>query len=512
MKERGSALSSLEFRDISKIFPGVRALDRISFQANGGEVVAMLGENGAGKSTLLKILNGDYKADGGQYLLDGEEKHFRSPLEAIEAGISIIYQERQFVPYLSVAENIFMEDIPVNRLGFIDFRELNRKAQEIIDVFQIPIRAETQIRDLSVAHQQMVEIMKAYSRNADIICFDEPTAPLTDAEIPILFRIIRKLKKMNKVIIYVSHRMNELFQIADRVIVFKDGKFVADKKMTETDEPELIRLMVGRDLGDVFQSLKRNKKQGEVVLEMNRVTTDRIKEVSLQVHAGEILGLSGLAGAGRTETARAVFGADPMVSGEMFLDGQAYRPKSPRDAMDHGIALCPEDRKLEGLALIRSVKENIDVSILNRLTRAGFVDEKKEAEFIRQSIEDFSIKTPSPEQKTLYLSGGNQQKIILARWLAIRPKLVIFDEPTKGIDVGAKAEIYQMICDTADSGAAVILISSELPEVIGLSDRILVMKEGRVRGEILQKDATEALVLSYAMMSEMEKEETNAEK
>lgn len=501
----------LTFENISMEFPGVKALDQMSFSADKGEVVAFLGENGAGKSTLLKILNGDYHPTKGRVRIGGREVSFSSPNDAIAAGVSVIYQERQLASFLSIAENIFIGNMPKKGI-LIDFGELNRKAKAIIEEFGLSVSPAERVKDISVAYQQMVEIMKAYSRNADIICFDEPTAPLTDAEIPILFRIIRKMKKMNKVIIYVSHRMNELFQIADRVIVFKDGKFVADKKMTETDEPELIRLMVGRDLGDVFQSLKRNKKQGEVVLEMNRVTTDRIKEVSLQVHAGEILGLSGLAGAGRTETARAVFGADPMVSGEMFLDGQAYRPKSPRDAMDHGIALCPEDRKLEGLALIRSVKENIDVSILNRLTRAGFVDEKKEAEFIRQSIEDFSIKTPSPEQKTLYLSGGNQQKIILARWLAIRPKLVIFDEPTKGIDVGAKAEIYQMICDTAGSGAAVILISSELPEVIGLSDRILVMKEGRVRGEILQKDATEALVLSYAMMSEMEKEETNAEK
>lgn len=501
----------LTFENISMEFPGVKALDQMSFSADKGEVVAFLGENGAGKSTLLKILNGDYHPTKGRVRIGGREVSFSSPNDAIAAGVSVIYQERQLASFLSIAENIFIGNMPKKGI-LIDFGELNRKAKAIIEEFGLSVSPAERVKDISVAYQQMVEIMKAYSRNADIICFDEPTAPLTDAEIPILFRIIRKLKKMNKVIIYVSHRMNELFQIADRVIVFKDGKFVADKKMTETDEPELIRLMVGRDLGDVFQSLKRNKKQGEVVLEMNRVTTDRIKEVSLQVHAGEILGLSGLTGAGRTETARAVFGADPMVSGEMFLDGQAYRPKSPRDAMDHGIALCPEDRKLEGLALIRSVKENIDVSILNRLTRAGFVDEKKEAEFIRQSIEDFSIKTPSPEQKTLYLSGGNQQKIILARWLAIRPKLVIFDEPTKGIDVGAKAEIYQMICDTAGSGAAVILISSELPEVIGLSDRILVMKEGRVRGEILQKDATEALVLSYAMMSEMEKEETNAEK
>ena len=265
--------------------------------------------------------------------------------------------------------------------------------------------------------------------------------------------------------------------------------------------------MVGRDLGDVFQNLKRNEKPGEVVLEMERVTTRQVQDISLKVRAGEILGLSGLAGAGRTETARAIFGADAVLSGEMRLNGQAYRPKSPRDAMNRGVALCPEDRKLEGLALIRSVKENVDISILDRLTRMGFVNRKKESAFVRRAIEDFSIKTPSPEQKILNLSGGNQQKVVLARWLALCPRLVIFDEPTKGIDVGAKAEIYQMICETARKGAGVILISSELPEVIGLSDRILVMKDGRIRGEVLRKDATEALVLSYAMMSERVKEE-----
>lgn len=499
----------LAFENISMEFPGVKALDHMSFSADKGEVVAFLGENGAGKSTLLKILNGDYRHTEGKIWVDGKEASFSSPNEAIAAGISVIYQERQLAPFLSVAENIFIGNMP-KKGRMIDFKKLNQKTQTVIDEFGLPISPFQKVKDISVAHQQMVEIMKAYIRNADIICFDEPTAPLTDAEVSILFKIIQKLKKMNKVIIYVSHRMNELFQIADRVIVFKDGKFVADKRIEETNEPELIRLMVGRDLGDVFNDLERSEAFGDTVLEMKNVSTDKIKEVSLYVRAGEIVGLSGLAGAGRTETAKAIFGADRMKSGEMLLNGQGYRPLNPRDAMNRGVAYCPEDRKLEGLALIRSVKENAGISILHKLSRAGFVNKKKESAFIRQAIEDFSIKTPSPEQKVINLSGGNQQKVILARWMAIQPKLVIFDEPTKGIDVGAKAEIYHMICETAKKGVAVILISSELTEVIGLSDRILVMKDGRLRGEVMRENATESLVLSYAMMSDLSKEAENA--
>lgn len=501
----------LAFENISMEFPGVKALDRMSFSADQGEVVAFLGENGAGKSTLLKILNGDYRHTEGKIWINGKEAAFSSPNEAIAAGISVIYQERQLAPFLSVAENIFIGSMP-KKGRMIDFKKLNQNTQTIIDEFGLPISPFQKVKDISVAHQQMVEIMKAYSRNADIICFDEPTAPLTDAEVSILFKIIQKLKKMNKVIIYVSHRMNELFQIADRVIVFKDGKFVADKKIGETNEPELIRLMVGRDLGDVFNDLERSETFGDTILEMKNVSTDQIKEVSLHVRAGEIVGLSGLAGAGRTETARAIFGADPIKGGEMVLDGQRYTPKNPRDAMNRGVAYCPEDRKLEGLALIRSVKENAGICILHKLSRAGFVDKKKESEFIRQAIGDFAIKTPSPEQKVINLSGGNQQKVILARWMAIQPRLVIFDEPTKGIDVGAKAEIYHMICETARRGVAVILISSELTEVIGLSDRILVMKDGRLRGEVMREEATESLVLSYAMMSDLSKEAENAGK
>ncbi|RPF47279.1 ribose transport system ATP-binding protein/L-arabinose transport system ATP-binding protein [Hydrogenoanaerobacterium saccharovorans] len=499
----------LKFEKICMEFPGVKALDDMSFGVNKGEIVAFLGENGAGKSTLLKILNGDYHHTSGKVYIDGKEVEFHSPNEAIKAGISVIYQERQLAPYLSVAENIFMGNPPTKN-GFIDFKELNKKAKEIIDEFGLPITPETPVKKISVAFQQMVEIMKAYNRKADIICFDEPTAPLTDSEIVILFQIINKLKAQGKAIIYVSHRMNEIFEITDRVVVFKDGKLMGVENTGDVTEAQLIKMMVGRDIGDVFNDLKRNDKIGDVVLEMKNVSNSSIKDISLQVKAGEIVGFSGLAGAGRTEVARAIFGADPITSGEITLKGKPYHPKSPRDAMDRGIALCPEDRKLEGLSLILTVRENSSLAILGNLCKAGFVNFKQERDFTSKAIKEFNIKTPTMEQKVNNLSGGNQQKIVLARWMAMNPQLIIFDEPTKGIDVGAKSEIYHMICEAARKGVAVIMISSELPEVIGISDRILVMKDGKIKADIPRKDATEQLILSYAMLDEKENEKEAA--
>ena len=492
-------MSTLEFRNISKVFPGVKALDNMSFKAHSGEVVALLGENGAGKSTLLKILNGDYHADGGQYLLNGEEKHFKTPLEAIEAGISIIYQERQFVPYLTVAENIFMEDIPANKMGFIDFKELNRRAQEIIDTFQIPIRAEEQIRNLSVAHQQMVEIMKAYRRNPKVIAFDEPTASLSDAEIDTLFDIIRKLKEQGLIILYVSHRMKEIFRITDQVVVFKDGKFVAQLATKDTDENELIKLMVGRDLGNIYSNLSRCEKKGDVILEVKNLSNPWVKDISFKLHKGEILGFAGLVGAGRTETMRAIFGADAWKKGEIILDGKNVHFRSPKEAIEGGIGLATEDRKDQGIFPIRSVLDNIIVASMKKVSKGQWLIPAKEKETALQGIKDFRIKTPDEEKHIGELSGGNQQKVILARWLAADPKVLILDEPTKGIDVGAKSEIYQMACDLAKRGIGVIVISSELPEIIGLSDRILVMREGRITGELDPKTTSEAEIISYAM-------------
>lgn len=496
--------SVLEFKNISKYFPGVKALDNICFKAYGGEVLAFLGENGAGKSTLLKVLNGDYQPTKGEYLLDGVQKHFHSPHEAIQEGISVIYQERQILLELSVAENIYLGRMPVNRFGVIDMKRANAMAQKIIDDFGLPISPDTKVKDLSIAYQQMVEIMKAYSReNLKVICFDEPTASLSDAEIDCLFDIIRKLKQQKKIIIYVSHRMKEIQEIADKVAIFKDGKYVDTVVTKEVPEQELIKMMVGRDLGNIFDNLDRNKKIGDVLLEVKNVSSDYVREVSFTLRKGEVLGFSGLVGAGRTEIMRAVIGADKRKTGHVYLEGKEIENRSPKEAVSNGIVLVPEDRKLQGIMSNLSVSGNINISILDKNSnKFGVIDEKKEREAAQAGIQDFKIKTPSPDKKIVELSGGNQQKCIVARWIATNPKVLILDEPTKGIDVGAKSEFYNMICQFAKQGLGVILISSELPEVIGLSDRVIVMRDRQISGEVSREDATEDKLLSLGMVGE----------
>lgn len=496
---------TLEFQHICKYFPGVKALDDVSFQAQAGEVLAFLGENGAGKSTLLKVLNGDYQPTSGKYLLDGVGKHFQSPHQAIEEGVSIIYQERQILLELSVAENIYLGRMPTNRFGMIDTAKANEMAAGIIQDFGLPIHPATKVKDLSIAYQQMVEIMKAYSRdNLKVICFDEPTASLSDAEIEMLFKIIRKLRSEGKIIIYVSHRMDEIQQITDKVAIFKDGRYVDTVKTGQVPEEKMISMMVGRDLGDIYESLDRDKEIGEVLLEVRDVSSDYVRPNSFVLRRGEVLGFSGLVGAGRTELMRAIIGADPMRGGEVILEGRSVTNRSPYEAMKHGIVLVPEDRKLQGILANLSVSDNINISMLDEhSSRLGFVDRKQEEQAAAEGIRNFKIKTPSPDKKIVELSGGNQQKCIVARWLGTKPKVLILDEPTKGIDVGAKSEFYNMICQFAKQGLGVILISSELPEVIGLSDRIIVMKSRKIVGEVSREDATESRLLSLGMMGEV---------
>lgn len=498
--------SVLEFQNISKYFPGVKALDHVSFQAHSGEVLAFLGENGAGKSTLLKVLNGDYQPTSGKYLLDGVEKHFQSPHEAIEEGISIIYQERQILLELSVAENIYLGRMPVNRLGFIDTRKANEDASKIIQDFGLPIDPTTKVKDLSIAYQQMVEIMKAYSReNLKVICFDEPTASLSDSEIESLFKIIIKLKEEGKIIIYVSHRMDEIQRITDKAAIFKDGRYVNIVETGVVPEAEMIRMMVGRNLVDIYENLDRDKKIGDVLLEVKGVSSDYVLVNSFVLRKGEVLGFSGLVGAGRTELMRAIIGADTMKTGEIFLEGKKIHNHSPHEAMEHGIVMVPEDRKLQGILANLSISDNINISLLARNSnRFGFVSRKKEEQIAGDGIRNFKIKTPSPEKKIVELSGGNQQKCIVARWISTNPKVLILDEPTKGIDVGAKSEFYQMICEFAKQGLGVILISSELPEVIGLSDRIIVMKGRKIVGEVSREEAAESRLLSLGMIGEVQ--------
>ena len=400
-----------------------------------------------------------------------------------------------------MAENIYLGRMPTKGV-MIDTRKANQMAQQIIEDFGLPIKATTKVKDLSIAYQQMVEIMKAYSRdNLKVICFDEPTASLSDAEIESLFGIIRKLKAEGKIVIYVSHRMSEIRTIADKVAIFKDGRYVNTVDAKTTPESEMIRMMVGRNLGDIYANLSRNNNIGEELLRVERISSDYVKEVSFTLNKGEVLGFSGLVGAGRTEAMRAIIGADKMLGGEVYLEGQKLKIRSPYDAMKHGIVLVPEDRKLQGILSNLDITGNINISLLDQhANKLGVIRRKDELETAEKSIRDFRIKTPSADKKIVELSGGNQQKCIVARWMATNPKVLILDEPTKGIDVGAKAEFYQMICDVAKQGLGVILISSELPEVIGLSDRIIVMRGKEIAGEVLRADATEDRLLSLGMI------------
>ena len=491
----------LEFVSVSKAFPGVQALEDVSFRAEVGKVTALMGENGAGKSTLLKILSGDLQPDEGHIAFDGEARKFASPYQSLKAGVSVIYQEKQLINSLSVMENIFLEDIPAGKLGVINRSASRKKTQDIIDIFGLPIKPGDIVGRLSTAHQQMVEIMKAYRRNSDVIAFDEPTAPLTDKEITILFKLIRQLKEQGKIIIYVSHRMAEIFQISDEIAVLKDGHLVKTFKAPETTEQELVRAMVGRDIGDTYANLKRNDLIGEVVLEVNNLVTDDIHDVSFELRRGEVLGFAGLIGAGRTEVVRAIFGVDPILSGEIMFEGQAVRFKSPKDAIESGITLCPEDRKEQGLVLGRSIRDNITIPILSKMRKGLFLNKKAETDLAAEAVRKYSIKTPTVERLVLELSGGNQQKVILGRWTSAKmvTKILILDEPTKGIDVGTKAEVYQMVCDLAKQGIGVIFISSELTEVLNVSDNIIVMHNGHITGRLARSEATEEGVLALAM-------------
>ena len=502
---------TLEFRGVGKSFPGVRALDDVNFKAEGGKVLALLGENGAGKSTLLKILSGDLTATDGEIYVDGKQTTFHSPADSQAAGISVIYQERQLMPSMSVMENLFAGAIPVKGKGpMVDRKKLYEDSMRIIKEFGLDIDPTEIVGRLSIANQQMVEIMKAYRRDSDIIAYDEPTAPLSEKEIDLMFKVIEKQKAAGKAIIYVSHRMNEIFRITDEIVILKDGKHVATMLTKDTTEQELITKMVGRDIGDTYSSLRRNTPREEVVLEVKNLCTPKLRNVSFQVHAGEIVGLAGLVGAGRTEVARAVFAADPITSGEIWLNGAQTHFKSPRDAIDAGVALCPEDRKEQGLVMYRSISDNVAMPVVEYLKKGLFVDRSIAGTLADKAVADYDIKTPTIMKLVAELSGGNQQKVILGRWTsdAIKTKLLILDEPTKGIDVGTKAEIYQKVCDLASEGIAVLFISSELTEVINLADRIVVMRGGAISGELPRAEATEENVLTMAMADEAKKEAT----
>lgn len=489
---------ALEMRNISKQYPGVRALDDVTLTVEAGEVHALLGENGAGKSTLMKILAGAQPMDHGEILLHGRPVVIDTPQRAMDHGISIIYQEFNLVPYLSAGENIFLGREPRGVIpGFVDFRTLYAESQRVLDRLGVRIDARSPVNMLSVAQQQMVEIAKATSKQCRIIIMDEPSATLTEHELQALFGLIRRLKGEGVSIVYISHRLEEIFDVCDRATVMRDGKWIATRPVKELNREEIIRLMVGRELGEAIPKVAAHV--GEPALTVRNLSRAGVlHDISFTVHRGEILGLAGLVGAGRTETARAIFGADPLDGGQIELFGKPVRIRAPRDAIRLGIGLVTEDRKQQGLVLGMAVRENNTLANLDSLSRLGFIRRRAEQKVAEEYRVSLSIKTPSIEQSVQNLSGGNQQKVVLAKWLFTGSKVLIFDEPTRGIDVGAKSEIYKLMNELAAQGCAIIMISSELPEVLGMSDRILVMHEGTITGELLRADATQEKVMHLA--------------
>jgi ribose transport system ATP-binding protein len=492
----------VEMTDISKSFPGVHALDNARFELRAGEVHALVGENGAGKSTLMKVLAGIYKRDGGTIKVKGQEVDIPNPRAAQDLGIAIIHQELNLAGHLTVAQNIFIGREP--RRGFVlNERALNRKAEELFEELHIRLDPRARVSGLAVAQQQMVEIAKAFSYNPDVMIMDEPTAALTETEIEELFRITRHLRDRGHGIVHISHRLEELKRITDRVTVMRDGKFIDTVTTADVTIQEIISMMVGRTIFEEAPELPETPSQ-EVVLEVRNLNRGRvIRDVSFQLRKGEILGVAGLVGAGRTEVMRAVFGADPRDSGEILVHGTKVDIKSPQDAVSQGIAYLSEDRKRYGLALPMDVEANTSMASMPRFSgMLGLIKFAKTRENALAYVQSLAIKTPGIKQRVKNLSGGNQQKVVIAKWLTADTEILIFDEPTRGIDVGAKSEIYHLLNDLARQGKAVIMISSELPEILRMSHRILVMCEGRITGELAAGEATQERIMTYATQRE----------
>ena len=489
----------LAVEGLSKAFPGVRALHDVRFDVHAGEVHALLGENGAGKSTLIKIVSGVYRPDAGTVRIDGREVHFGGPQEAQAAGIATVFQELLLFPELTVAENIFLGHAPRRAWGGIDWQAMRSRAAEILTSLEIDeLDVEAHVSSLSVANRQRVEIAKALSLNARVLILDEPTAALPEADVLRLFAIVRNLRARGVGVVYISHRMAEIFTLADRVTVLRDGAYVATRRVGDTTEPELIAMMVGRTIDHLFPKLDTTP--GAPVLEVRDVVSPPVvRGVSLTVRAGEIVGLAGLIGSGRSELAQTVFGMTPATAGEIRIDGKAVRIASAAAAKRHGIAYVPEDRGSQGVIRPMTLRENVSLAVLRRIARHGFIDRGGEEVLATDAIARFSIRATGPEQVVGKLSGGNQQKVVLGKWLATKPRLLIMDEPTRGIDVGAKAEIHRLMSELAAQGLAVLMISSELPEILGMSDRILVMREGRIAAEFKRGEADQETI-AHAMM------------
>lgn len=495
----------LKMEKISKSFPGVRALDEVDLEVYEGEVLALVGENGAGKTTLMEILNphpaptGFYRQDSGRIFLRGEEVRPKNPSEAQALGITFIHQHFNLAPNLTVAENIFLgrETRSSNFLRIVDKEKMRFKTGEILDSLAVHISPDAMVGDLGVAQRQIVEIAKALSRDATLIIMDEPTSSLDRDETEKLFGIVRKMKSRKISTIFITHRLEEVFEIADRVVVLRDGKRTGSLDINGADMNAIVKMMVGREL---IMFPKKPAEIGHPVMEIEGLSRDGVLEdISFQLRKGEILGIAGMVGAGRTEMARALFGVDKKSSGKIRINGQEVRINSPRDALKAGLGLVPEDRQLLGLILLMAVKENITLPGLNRLSRWGVINRAKEREIADYYVDKLMIQTPGIDQPVMGLSGGNQQKVVLAKWLALKPRILILDEPTRGIDVGAKTDVHALMSEIASQGIGIIMISSEMPEILGMSDRIIVMARGGITGEFTSEEADQEKIMNCAM-------------
>jgi len=488
----------IEITGIDKAFSGNVVLKDVQFSLADGEIHALMGENGAGKSTLMKILTGIYERDAGIVKVDGQEVHFKSPKEAEAMGIAVIHQELNILPDLTVAENLFLgNEQTIGKSGILKTKEMNKEASRILSQLGLDVDVKTPAGQLSVGKQQIIEIAKAIETHAKVIIMDEPTAALTDREIKTLFKTIRKLQSQGVSFVYISHRMEEIFAICDRITILRDGQYIGVRVIKETTFDEIVKMMVGRELGDRFP--ERSAKIGNIKLEVKGLTRNGYcEDINFQLRKGEVLGIAGLMGAGRTEVVQTLFGYRKMNKGEIFIDGKKVRISNPILAKKHGIGYVTEDRKTEGLVVDFSIKENIMLTNLDKASRLGIIDRKKETSFVDKLIKKLGVRTSGAAQTAKSLSGGNQQKVVIAKWLGDEPKILILDEPTRGVDIGAKKEIYQIINDLAEQGVAILMISSELPEIIGMADRVLVMHEGKITGEVTKEEMTQEKIMYYA--------------
>lgn len=492
-----SAVIKLRVSQIEKSFPGVKALDKIDFSVKKGTVHVLCGENGAGKSTLMKIINGIYQPDCGQIFIDDKPVKIQNPIQARNLGISMIFQEMNYVPEMTVEENIFLGKLPVNKFGTVDWKEVRRRTTELLKTEKLPYSPTTLLKDLTVSDIQMLEIIKAISNKSDIIIMDEPTSAITLKEVERLFVKIRELKARGVSIIYISHKLDEVFQIADEITVFRDGTVVESHPKEELDIEAVISLMVGRKLTNTYP--KEQVKTGESILEVKNLNSAGVyRNVSFKVKKGEIVGFAGLMGAGRTEVMRSLFGLDPITSGEVVIKGRRVSVKNVRQSIDNGLVMLSEDRRRYGIIPVRSVKENTTLSNLKRVFYGFRLHKKVENGVVSELFSKLRVKAPSLDTVIASLSGGNQQKVVLAKWMLLNPDILILDEPTRGIDVGAKYEIYKLITELVKEGKVVIMVSSELPELIGMCDRIYVMAKGSVTGEIKREDFSQELIMKYA--------------